>query len=73
MVWLGLGICGSSYFSWGNISALHVGIMPAITNGLEENDISIGKAVGKLRVINYAAFIKAVIDIVTYRAFRVDV
>jgi hypothetical protein len=46
VMWLGVGISGASCFAWGNISALYVGVIPAITNGTKENDLSIGKAVG---------------------------
>jgi len=45
VMWLGIGLSGTSCFAWGNISALYVGVAPAITNGIKENDLSISKAV----------------------------
>lgn len=48
ILWLGLGLCGTSCFTWGNISTLYIGVVPAVTDGSEENDLSVGKSVGKL-------------------------
>jgi len=46
IMWLGVGISGTSCFAWGNISELYTGVIPAITNGIKENDLTISKAVG---------------------------